>query len=135
MRKVEIELKGIVKLGKIVALTNCHSVTDILIGGVSLHQKMIDLFPYIGKDYFEDGWDNPIKPPNNDFKISVVGDSDLEDIEAKRLFISYIGDCGYDCICGYGGFDYIIEDENETSIFTEFLKYIGKEVVFVVYEE
>jgi hypothetical protein len=132
-----MELKGIITQGESKWLTCCQSVTDILIGGVSLYDKLEELFNQDSEGYFEDG---NKQSPRYGVRYVILEEQPIEDktfeqqsaeVVTQMLYADYVSGCYSEWTCGYGGFDYAI-DNGGHSIFKELESYVGKYVHFAI---
>lgn len=132
-----MELKGIITQGESKALTCCESVMDILIGEVSLYDKLEELFNQDSEEY----WENSDKQsPRYGVRYVVLEEQPIEDksfeqqsaeVVTQMLYADHVSGCYSEWTCGYGGFDYAI-DKGGHSIFKELESYIGKYVHFII---
>lgn len=132
-----MELKGIISQGANISLTCCESVMDILIDNVSLYDKLNELFNQDTEEY----WNNSDKQsPRYGVKYVILNEQPTEEksfeqqsaeVVTQMLYAEHINGCYSEWTCGYGGFDYVIDNEGH-SIFKELKNYIGKYVHFII---
>lgn len=132
-----MELKGIIRSGEKISVTCCEHIDDIEIDGVSLYKQLEELF---GQDE-EDHWNDSTKQSPRYHVRYVILDEKPEDeksfeqqsaeVVTSMLYANLIPGCYSEWTCGYGGFDYVA-DENGHSIFKELESYLGKYVHFII---
>lgn len=132
-----MELKGIITQGESKSLTCCESVMDILIGGVSLYDKLDELFNQDTEEYWND---NNKQSPRYGVRYVILDEQPIEEksfeqqsaeVVTQMLYADHVNGCYSEWTCGYGGFDYAI-DNGGHSIFKELENYIGKYVHFII---
>lgn len=125
-----MELKGLIKLGDTINLNCCDSLTDILIGDVSLYNTLEVFFNLSSEEFWND-YDK--ESPRYELRY-IISDNDNNDVDKSFndaftehtlniLYGSLIHGCYSEWTCGYGGFDYLIE--NGRSVFKELESYVG----------
>jgi hypothetical protein len=78
-----MELKGIITQGESKSLTCCDSVMDILIGGVSLYDKLKELFNQDSEEY----WENSDKQsPRYGVRYVILEEQPTEDKSFEQQF-------------------------------------------------
>ena len=132
-----MELKGIITIGEHSQhITCCKSVTDIMIGGVSLYDALEN---YLGPDA-EDHWNGKGKEESCSVRYVILDEAPSEEksfddlsaeVVMKTIYTDYEGGCYSEWTCGYGGFDYVT-GEGGHSIFNELSDYEGKYIHFVI---
>lgn len=131
-----MELKGIITQGENIPLTCCESVMDILIGGLSLYDKLEDLFDQDVEECWEDGYQQ--SPP---YRVRYVileeqpkeeksFEQQAAEVVTQMLYADHVSGCYSEWTCGYGGFDYVAEGGH--SIFKELKSHIGKYIHFII---
>lgn len=131
-----MELKGIISAGESKSLTCCTNLEDILIDGVSLYEKLDELFNQDTEEY----WNYSEKQsPRYGVKYVILNERPKKeksfndkaaDVINQMLYADHVNGCYSEWTCGYGGFDYAIEGGH--SIFEELKSHIGKYVHFVI---
>lgn len=132
-----MELKGIITQGESKSLTCCKSVVDILIGGVSLYDKLDELFNQDKEEYCNN---SNKQSPRYGVRYVILEEQPIEDksfeqqsaeVVTQMLYADHVSGCYSEWTCGYGGFDYTI-DNGGHSIFKELESYISKYVHFII---
>lgn len=132
-----MELKGFIMPGDKVSVTCCENIEDIEIGGVSLYEKLTELFNQSEEDYWND---SSKQSPRYHVRYVILEQAPSEEksfdqqsaeVVASMLYADLISGCYSEWTCGYGGFDYVA-DENGHSIFKELRSHVGKYVHFVI---
>lgn len=134
-----MELKGIIKKGEPKSVTCCQSVNDILIGELSLYEKLEKLFAQDAGDYWDD---YEKKSPIYGVKYVILDmepetDTSFNNLSAEvqqnMMYAEHYSGCYSEYTCGYGGFDYVVGTEGTGhSVFEELLTYEGKYVHFII---
>lgn len=127
-----MELKGIITEGNRIGRFCCDEQKDILIDGVSLYEKLDELFNQDSDSYYfaEDEKKSPNysvkyitldEKPNKDLSFNDLS----ADVMMRMLYAEHVTGCYSEWTCGTGGFDYV-DNDNGHSIFDELRSYIGK---------
>lgn len=125
-----MELKGIIKVNGTQSLTCCVSVPDVYIDGVSLYDKLDDLFGLDPSSYDDS--------PQYSVKYVILDEPPTEDksfdelsceIMNKMIYGEHVSGCYSEWTCGYGGFDYVVGGH---SIFEELKTFEGKYIHFEI---
>jgi hypothetical protein len=134
-----MELKGFIAEGENKSLTCCSSITDILIGDVSLFDELEKILNQDTEKYFEG--ENE-QSPKYGVKYVILDEvpeketsfNDLSaEVQQTMMYASYVSGCYSEYTCGFGGFDYVIGKDGEGhSVFDELKSYIGKWVHFQI---
>ena len=113
-------------------MTCCETIQDLYVGEDSLYEKLTFFFNQEEEEY----WNDSEKiPPVFSMRYVILDekpDSNIsfEELSAKiineMLYCSHVSGCYSEWTCGYGGFDYLVN--NGHSIFEELESYIGKYV-------
>ena len=132
-----MELKGFIMPGERVSVTCCENIGDIEIGGVSLYQKLEELFGQSEEDHWND---STKESPRYHVRYVILDEKPSEEksfeqqsaeVVTSMLYANLISGCYSEWTCGYGGFDYVA-DENGHSIFKELRSHMGKCVHFII---
>lgn len=132
-----MELKGILTLGENVSLTCCEHLQDLKIGDLSLYEELEKQFNLSEEDFFND---YEKQSPTYSLRYVVLDEAPLEDksfeqqsaeVVIATICGSLVNGCYSEWTCGYGGFDYVI-NENGHSIFKELENYVGKYIHFKI---
>lgn len=124
-----MEIKGKIGRGSSVSLTCCTDIEDITIDDKSLYQMLMELFDEDEQEH----WENHVNGKRLFMRYVVTEEKfdetySFEQVVAETvnsmLYSEHISGCYSEWTCGYGGFDYIVQDGR--SIFTELESYIGK---------
>lgn len=128
-----MEIKGIIEIGESLSLTCCDSLIDLKIGGESLYQKLEELFNQDADEY----WHSSEKEsPQYSMRYVILDeapdenksfDSLSSEVVMNMLYCEHISGCYSEWTCGYGGFDYVVNDDAH-SIFNELKGSVGKYV-------
>lgn len=127
-----LEIKGKITEGEEVYLTCCEKQVDVNINDKSLHETLVNFFDEDTEAIWQDYdskielkklflryviTDEPIKE-NKDF------DTASAEIATGLIYSSHISGCYSEWTCGYGDFDYLIN--NDHSILKELNSFVGK---------
>lgn len=132
-----MEIKGFIKKGDSRSLTCCDSVSDLIIGEVSLYDALEDFFNQNEIEYWDD---SQKKSPVYSLKYVLLEEEPTSNVSfgelsAKvifdMLYVEHISGCYSEWTCGYGGFDYVIQNGGH-SIFKELSDKIGKYIHLVL---
>ncbi len=128
-----MELKGIITLGKPKFVNCCTEIQDLLIDGNSLYEALEALFDQDIEKYYYAPWTNPKQSPTYGLKYVILDEPPEEEksfndqsaeVINNLLLATILKGCYSEYTCGYGGFDYLINDNR--SIFDELESYVGK---------
>jgi hypothetical protein len=132
-----MELKGIISAGESISVTCCEHIRDIEIDGVSLYKQLEELFGQSEEDHWND---STKQSPRYHVRYVILDEKPEEEksfeqqsaeVVTSMLYANLIYGCYSEWTCGYGGFDYVA-DENGHSIFKELESYRGKYVHFII---
>ena len=135
-----LELKGIINLGKKRSITCCQDVQDITIGDKSLYDELEKLFDQDAGEYWEAPYDEPKQSPKYSVRYVILDkipedNKSFNDLSAKvvmeMLYAEHISGCYSEWTCGYGDFDYVTGEDGH-SIFEELKDKEGKYIHFVI---
>jgi len=130
-----MEIKGLITKGKYISFNCCEGVNDLLINGISLHAWFCDIFKQDETEHFED-YENKIISPKYSMRYVILeekpdGRKSFDNLSAEvvmnMLYCEHNSGCYSEWTCGYGGFDYVLNDDAH-SIFSELASSIGKYV-------
>jgi hypothetical protein len=132
-----MELKGIITQGTSRSLTCCESITDILIDGISLYDKLEKLFNLDTEEYYNN-YDK--QSPRFGIKYVILDKAPVEEksfqqqsteVIIQMLYAEHQPGCYSEYTCGYGRFDYVINEKGH-NIFIELQDSIGKYIHFII---
>jgi len=132
-----MELKGFINVGSSINPTCCTTITDILIGENSLFEALEKLFPELDAGEFFEGVNKESKKLS--VKYIIQNDKPKKEkpfnhkaahLISEMIAGSYVSGCYSEWTCGFGGFDYVLN--NEKSIFSELENHLGRYIHLII---
>ena len=127
-----MEIKGVISIGRIESLTCCTEVQDLNIDNNSLYDWLYDTFG------LESNTETPGEKAINikyvilDYcpESNITFENLAAEVQIAMLYSDFVYGCYSEWTCGYGGFDWLVNDSR--SIFQELFDKIGKYIYLVI---